>query len=176
MNSKAHWIKTGYRLFALNGVDSIKVEALARIVGVSKSSFYHHFAGLDIFIDALLDEHLQQAAVMAEKERNAANIHPELIEVLVEHKLDLLFNRQLRIHQDVPRYREVLLQSNSMVGNEFIRIWADDLQLNLHQRQLMALFELALENFFLQINEANLNGSWLEAYFANLKRIARQFV
>lgn len=174
--NKDTWIKTGYEIFALSGENGLKVEALAKKVGISKSSFYHHFADLEIFVEYLLKFHLQQSEVMAAKEKNAKNIDPELITILVDHRMDLLFNRQLRINQQQQHYKETLYKSNQIIGNEFVKLWAKDLSLNLSQGQLESLFELALENFYLQINAENLNPDWLSAYFSNLKRIARNFV
>lgn len=174
-DNKDIWIKTGYEIFALSGENGLKIEVLAKKVGISKSSFYHHFADLEIFMEMLLKFHLHQAQVMADKEKNAQNIDPELIHILVEHKLDLLFNRQLRINQQQQHYKATLDKSNQIIGNEFVKLWAKDLKLNLSQGQLESLFELALENFYLQINPENLNPAWLSAYFKNLKRIARNF-
>lgn len=173
--NKDIWIKTGYEIFALAGENGLKIEVLAKKVGISKSSFYHHFADLEIFVEHLLKSHLIQSEAMADKEKNAKNIDPELINILVEHKLDLLFNRQLRINQQRQHYQETLDKSNQIMGNEFVKLWAKDLNLNLSQGQLESLFELALENFYLQINAENLNSTWLSAYFNNLKRIARNF-
>lgn len=174
-DNKDIWIKTGYEIFALSGESGLKVEVLAKKVGISKSSFYHHFADLEIFVEYLLKFHLQQSEIMADKEKNAKNIDPELINILVVHKIDLLFNRQLRINQQQQHYKETLDKSNQIIGNEFVKLWAKDLNLNLSQGQLESLFELALENFYLQINAENLNPAWLSAYFNNLKRIARNF-
>ena len=52
------WIITGYESFAQSGESGLKIEQLAKVVGISKSSFYHHFADLDIFIEKLLLHHL----------------------------------------------------------------------------------------------------------------------
>ncbi|MDX2071111.1 MAG: TetR/AcrR family transcriptional regulator [Haliscomenobacter sp.] len=174
--NKDIWIKFGYEVFAVSGENGLKIETLAKKVGISKSSFYHHFADLEIFVEYLLKHHLQQSQGMADKEKSAKNIDPELINILVEHKIDLLFNRQLRINQQHQHYKETLGKSNQIIGNEFVKLWAKDLNLNLSQGQLESLFELALENFYLQINAENLNPTWLSAYFNNLKRIARNFV
>lgn len=169
------WIETGYNIFAVSGEKALKVETLAKKVGISKSSFYHHFADLEIFVGCLLKFHLQQSEIIAQKEKSANSINPELIHILVEHKIDLLFNRQLRFYQQNKCYQETLMKSNQIIGNEFVRIWKNDLQLSLTQQQLESLFELSLENFFLQINEDNLNYTWLSGYFDNLKRIAKKF-
>ncbi|MFZ4399682.1 MAG: TetR/AcrR family transcriptional regulator, partial [Bacteroidales bacterium] len=40
------WIIKGYETFAFFGENGLKVEQLAKSVGISKSSFYHHFADL----------------------------------------------------------------------------------------------------------------------------------
>lgn len=169
------WIETGYNIFAVSGESALKVETLARKVGVSKSSFYHYFVDLEIFVSYLFKFHLQKSEIIAQKEKNANSINPELINILTEHKIDLLFNRQLRFYQQNKLYQETLMKSNQIIGNEFVRIWKNDLKLDLSQQQLESLFELALENFFLQINEENLNYIWLSEYFDNLKRIAKKF-
>jgi len=175
IESKDIWIKTGYEIFAQSGVNGLKIETLAKKVGISKSSFYHHFADLELFIHQLLEYHIQQAYVIAEKEAKSKNIDPELINVIVEHKVDLLFNRQLRINRDQKHFFEALVKSNKIVGNNFVLVWMNDLNLTLSQKQLEGIFELALENFYLQITNQNLNYQWLSAYFDNLKRIVKNF-
>ena len=174
-DNKEIWIKAGYEAFALSGESALKVEPLAKKVGVSKSSFYHYFADLDVFMELLLHFHLQQSKTIADKEKVVKTIDPELIYILVEHKIDMLFNRQLRFNQQNKLYKETLNKSNQIIGNGFVIIWMNDLKLTLNQRQLESLFELALENFFLQINAENLNYDWLSEYFKNLKKIARNF-
>ncbi|MCU0437467.1 MAG: TetR/AcrR family transcriptional regulator [Raineya sp.] len=169
------WIKTGYEIFALQGETGLKIETLAKKVGISKSSFYHHFADLEVFMEFLLKFHLHQSQILAEKERKVKCIDPELILILVEHKTDLLFNRQLRFHQDNKAYQKVLVESNRVIGLEFIHIWMKDAQLTLTQKQLEGLYELALEKFFLQINAENLHYDWLSEFFKHLNQVAKNF-
>jgi AcrR family transcriptional regulator len=172
---KDQWIQIGYDTFALKGLTGLRIETLSKQLGISKSSFYHHFAEMEIFVDALLTHHLKQSEILASKERLAKKINPDLIHILVDHKTDLLFNRQLRIHQEVDSYKRTLSESNEIIGQDFILLWANDLGLQLNQHQLEGLFSLALENFFLQINHDNLNVIWLTKYFDQLSAIARRF-
>ena len=169
------WIKLGYETFAIHGEASLKVEQLAKEVGVSKSSFYHHFVDLTFFKERLFEYHLSASKIIAEKEKKATSINPDLINILLEHKIDLLFNRQLRINACESDYRKILLQSNHIIGKDFVSLWLKDMKLMISRIQAEGLFELALENFFLQINPESLNRSWLEAYFENLKRITQHF-
>jgi hypothetical protein len=113
--------------------------------------------------------------IIASKEKRAETIYPDLINILIEHKIDLLFNRQLRIHSNNLRFKEVLKKSDKIIGTDFIKLWLSNTKLNLTPQQAEGLFELALENFYLQINEENINEFWLQEYFDNLNRIARKF-
>ena len=175
-NSKEIWVKTGYEIFALSGQNGLKIEQIARKVGISKSSFYHFFADIELFVEELLKHHIEKSHIIAQKEQNAKNINPDLIEIIVEHKIDVLFNRQLRINRENKIFIDVLTKSNEIVGNAFVMLWVRDLSLQLSQRQLESIFELALENFYLQINSENLNHQWLSNYFTNLKKIIENFV
>jgi AcrR family transcriptional regulator len=172
-DNKEIWIKTGYEIFALTGQSGLKIEPLAKKVNKSKSSFYHHFADLELFIEFLLKHHIEQSYIIAEKEQKANTIDPELIQVFLAHRTDLLFNRQLRINQNIPSFAETLSHSNKIVGNAFLKTWVKDLNLQLTPQQIEGVYSLALENFFLQINPDNLNHQWLSGYFANLKKVTR---
>jgi AcrR family transcriptional regulator len=175
-DNKDIWITTGYEIFATSGQNELKIEPLAKRVGKSKSSFYHHFADLELFTDILLKHHIEQSKIIGQKEQNAENIDPDLINILVEHKTDFLFNRQLRIHQNIKLFALALEQSNKNVGDAFVNIWVKDLGLGLSKKQIEGILTLALENFFLQINTETLNYEWLSNYFKNLKRIAGKFI
>lgn len=175
-DSKEIWIKKGYEIFAISGQSGLKIEPLAKTIGKSKSSFYHHFSDLDLFIDIILKHHIEQSVIIAKKEQLANNIDPELINILVEHRTDLLFNRQLRINQNIKSFSDTLFQSNKIVGDAFVKVWVKDLNLQLTQKQIEGVFTLALENFFLQINPDNLTNKWLSDYFVNLKKITSNFI
>lgn len=174
-DNKDIWIKTGYEIFALDGMNGLKIEPLAKKVGKSKSSFYHYFADMELFIEELLKYHLKQSCIIAEAEKKAQNIDPELISVLVEYKLDLLFSRQLRFHKNIPVFDDTVLKSDKIIGEVLVMVWVKDLNLKLSTKQLAAVFELAIENFYLQVNADNINTIWLSAYFANLKKVASNF-
>ena len=167
------WINSGYLRFAEGGVAEVRIEAMARDTGISKSSFYHHFADLDVFFEALCTYHLEQAAIIAEKEAACTTIDPELIEVLTEHRTDLLFNRQLRVLRDDPVFGRCLRDADAAMGDGFIALWQRDLKLPVTHEQLRALFGLAIENFFLQLTPEHLNREWLRTYFKQLRLVVK---
>jgi AcrR family transcriptional regulator len=49
------WIEEGLRALAVGGPDAIRVEALARALGVTKGGFYNHFDDRPALLDEMLD-------------------------------------------------------------------------------------------------------------------------
>lgn len=58
--SKEDWIKLGYGLFSVKGVDGLVVEQMAAKLKCNKSSFYWHFKNKTKFIDEIVDYWIQQ--------------------------------------------------------------------------------------------------------------------
>lgn len=168
------WIRAGYAVFAKEGPVGLKVERLSRIVKKNKSSFYHFFADLDCFTDDLLIFHLARVEIIGEKER-ACNDMPELIEVIVEHKEDLLFNRQLRVHRQIKSFEECFIKTNQQIAGAIMVLWAEALGLPPHSYLAKLVLTLSLENFYLQITEETLNSEWLNQYFNQLKQLVKEF-
>ncbi|WP_207943225.1 TetR/AcrR family transcriptional regulator [Actinomadura sp. KC345] len=49
------WVEEGLRALAAGGVDAVRVEALAKRLGVTKGGFYGYFADRDALLTAMLD-------------------------------------------------------------------------------------------------------------------------
>jgi len=150
-DTKQPWVLMGYHLFAQHGPKGLKVEVLAQRVGKSKSSFYHHFADLEVFIEVLFMHHTERARQVAAQGARCQNVVPELVNMLLDAKEDLLFNRQLRIHHNVPAFRQCLEQACGTVGGAIDGIWADMLGLVDRSSLAQMVLALSLENFYLQI-------------------------
>jgi AcrR family transcriptional regulator len=52
---RSSWIDEGLRALARGGPEAVRVEALARRLGVTKGGFYWHFEGRRELLDAILD-------------------------------------------------------------------------------------------------------------------------
>lgn len=174
-DKKRIWLQAGYEIFALKGPGGLQVEPIAKIVGKNKSSFYHYFANMEIFLDELLAHHITQVKLMCEKENKAKHFNPDIIHIFIEHKMDVLFNKQLRLHQENEAFRKVLQVSDKDLAEVYTFLLKTDFQLNLKQKEVDSFFQLALHNFFLQINADNLNFEWLASYFDEIKRLAKNF-
>lgn len=174
-NSKLPWILTGYSLFSKEGAASLKIEVLARKVNINKSSFYHHFADLEIFIEQLLEYHIERAKIIAAKERECKTMIPDLLNVLVEYKEDLLFSRQLRINRNNILFKECYEKSNQIVGDSILGIWAAELGLKDNSGLANLVLKLTLDNFYLQINEETFTYEWLLDFVDEFKLMVDGF-
>ncbi|GAP37238.1 TetR/AcrR family transcriptional regulator [Piscinibacter sakaiensis] len=59
--SPADWIADALALLADQGIDAVRVDVLARRLGVTRGSFYWHFADRDALLRGLLETWRQQA-------------------------------------------------------------------------------------------------------------------
>lgn len=174
LNITDSWIEKGYKIFAYEGPIGLKIERLAKIVGKNKSSFYHLFADMEVFTSILIDYHLQQAKIVASKE-SACTREEELICVLTEHKLDLLFNRQLRIHRENIEFATCFTETTKILIPAILPFWKQIIGLHDHSYLAELVLQLTLENFFLQITDETLNQTWLNNYFENIRNLVWQF-
>ncbi|WP_422104028.1 TetR/AcrR family transcriptional regulator [Winogradskyella sp.] len=168
------WLEAGYRCFAHKGPEGLKVERLSKEVGKNKSSFYHLFADLEIFTERLLALHLGQAKAISKKESTATN-EKELISIILEHKVDLLFNRQLRVHRNNPQFKEYLDHIIQFSVQGLLPVWKNIISLTENGALAQMVLHLSLENFYLQITEETLNESWLKTYFASIRQMVFLF-
>ncbi|MGB0522968.1 MAG: TetR/AcrR family transcriptional regulator [Flammeovirgaceae bacterium] len=171
--SMQSWIAVGYQLFATEGPRGLKVEVIARKVEKSKSSFYHHFADLEVFTSFLLNEHLERAKIIAYRESQCERVIPDLIDLLLDVKLDLFFNRQLRVNRNHRAYEDCLAKSNRLFESAMLDLWASELELENKMTLANDLFKYAIENFYLQLTEENLTYEWLENYFLDMKAMVK---
>ncbi|GGS23756.1 TetR family transcriptional regulator [Streptomyces aureoverticillatus] len=49
------WVEEGLRALATGGVDAVRVEALAKALGVTRGGFYGYFANRDVLLTEMLD-------------------------------------------------------------------------------------------------------------------------
>ena len=168
------WLETGYTCFAHEGPKGLKVERLSKEVGKNKSSFYHLFADLEVFTESLLEFHLSRAKYISSKESIAKN-EEELISIILEHKTDLLFNRQLRIHRSNQEFRRYLDHIMHFSVQGLLPVWKNIIALSEHGTLAQMVLHLSLENFYLQITEETLNREWLREYFAGIRKMVLLF-
>ena len=74
------WVEEGLRALAAGGPDAVRIEPLARALGVTKGGFYWHFDGRRGLLDELLDAWEQKSVdeVIARIEGEGGDAHDKL--------------------------------------------------------------------------------------------------
>ncbi len=113
--SRRDWVHAGLHRLASHGVEGVRVEPLSRDLGVTKGSFYWHFADRSELLDAMLEEWAEAAteAVIdqAEAAGTAAETRMRRLTEIATERFDAELELELRAwgRRDA-RVGEVLLR------------------------------------------------------------------
>ena len=80
---RADWLAAAFSALAHRGIEAVRVEPLAKRLGITKGSFYWHFADRGELLAALLAEWEQRAtlAIIAAVERRGGSARERLLEL-----------------------------------------------------------------------------------------------
>ena len=53
--SKKEWLEEGFRILAEFNQDKLRIQYLCERMGVTRGSFYHHFEGINGYVEALME-------------------------------------------------------------------------------------------------------------------------
>lgn len=161
---RKEWIAKSYALVAEKGFERLNVNSISRLVGKSKSSFYHYFGDMELFKMKLLDFHVKQMNIFSAKISEGDNIYPDLINVFLEHQLDIFFHKQLRIHREDPTNKKHIEKIFQDYENAILEQWNNHFDLN-HQKLFSRKFNRFIsEHFFLSITHEEYSFDWLKNY------------
>lgn len=77
---RAAWVEAGLHALAISGPDAVRVEALARTLGVTKGGFYGHFGDRNAFLAEMLDTWERESTddVVERVEREGGDVRVKL--------------------------------------------------------------------------------------------------
>ncbi len=77
---RSKWIEEGLRALAVGGPDAVRIEALAKVLGVTKGGFYGHFADRNALLEEMLDtwERASTEEVIERVEREGGDVGVKL--------------------------------------------------------------------------------------------------
>ena len=159
MALKEKWLEGGYAEFAEVGPEHISINLIAKNIGASRSSFYHHFAEVDIFIDELLAEHWKISEEFIERgKENCKNLIPDLYDMLAQYPAPLKFARQLFLYRHIPKYNYVFLKSFNESTDAFVLdLFARHLDWKQSHRELSGLYLSLGEAWYSRLDPRDLS-------------------
>ena len=171
---KSSWIEKGYLQVSESGFNSLNIESIARKIQKNKSSFYHYFGSMDVFIDALLQHHLKRADEFSTKIRECETIRPEMVDLFIEYRPDLFFHKQLRINRDNPDFKKCFEIVFGKYEQAILDQWAKFLGLNEQKLFARTYLHLVSENFLLKISPETYSRDWLNDYLEDISAVLNQ--
>lgn len=171
---KTPWLEVGYTIFSQEGPNALKIEALARKVGKNKSSFYHCFADLDIFIDELLSFHVVKSHEIFKQIKRCKNLVPDVFEVLFKYKEDAFFNRQLRIHRHLEGYKLCFEKAHKPIEDALLDLWPQAIGLEDNPHLARMILNLTVENFYLRLTEETFTEKGFKSYLDEILAIVKE--
>lgn len=168
------WLEAGYDIFSKDGPAGLKVEHLARKVGISKSSFYHLFVDVEIFQEKLLEYHIKRAKEMSDQSQKCQNIAPDILNLFLEKKTTLFFNRQLYIHRNNQLFQTYSEKATAIVEHTYFDKWVDLLGLQSQKHIAKNILKIYTDNFFLRISEETLTYEWLQSLLEEIKILVNE--
>lgn len=167
------WLEAGYQIFSKEGPAGLKVDVLARAVGISRSSFYHLFGDLDVFQEKLLLYHSEMASKVAESVKLCNNIEPDFLLLIIKFQDYFFFNRQLRIHRENETFRKGFEGSISKIQKEASVIWLDMLGLEHKPEMARNIFKISADILFHRITRETMNYEWLVEFLKEIKFLVK---
>ena len=120
-SSKQKWIEKGYEHFALYGPENISINAISKEIGSPRASFYHHFSDLEVFINLLLEKHLEAIKSFVQEGKEYCNcLLPDFYQLLEKYPLGLKFHRQIFMNRHIPILRYVFSEVHIETSKEFV--------------------------------------------------------
>ena len=163
-NSKQKWIEKGYEHFALYGPENISINAISKEIGSPRASFYHHFGGLEIFIDFLLETHLEAIKSFVQEGKEYCNcLLPDFYQLLEKYTLGLKFHRQIFINRHLPIFGYMFTKIESKTSKELILdLFVKEYKLSLKHEDVSKIWFTITESWYSRINPEQLQAKEMQ--------------
>ena len=117
------WIKAGYALLGTEGLESLKIERIARGLNLNKSGFYYYFESMPGFLKRLLEYHVELANVVAADIERCETMDPDLVLVIVRQKSFFLVESQLLVKSRLAHTHLDVDQAGKIITKALMTLW-----------------------------------------------------
>lgn len=167
------WINTGYEQFAMEGMDGILVERIARILNLNKSGFYYYFGHRDFYLEQLLKFHLIQCEGVALEMRTMERFDPDFFTNITKHRLVVMVQMQLlrfRHHESCSAY---YVQANHLLDKEILPEWSSFIGLQQEPTLALQFFSLTRDLLYSRITQGNISYEFIRNLIYEVKEVAQ---
>jgi AcrR family transcriptional regulator len=167
------WINAGYQQFALEGLDGILVERIARILNLNKSGFYYYFGDRDFYLEQLLKFHLTQCKGVALEMRMMTRFDPDFFTTIMKHKFSVMVQMQLLRFRHHDGCNACYIQVNQLLDKEIIPEWSIFIGLQNNPSLALQFFSLTRDLFYSRITPGNITHDFIRNLIYEVKEVSQ---
>lgn len=167
------WINAGYQQFALEGLDGILVEKIARKLNLNKSGFYYYFGDRDFFLEQLLKFHLMQCETVALEMRKMTRFDPDFFSTIIKHSSSVLVQMQLLRFRHHDLCYEYYNQVNRLMDKEIIPVWSAFIGIQNDPALSSQFFSLTRDLFYSRITPGNISHDFIRNLIYEVRQVAQ---
>ncbi|MBC6366410.1 TetR/AcrR family transcriptional regulator [Algoriphagus sp. AK58] len=166
-DSKKSWIDLGYELFSQEGHEGLQIDRLSRILKKNKSGYYHYFGDKEVFLTALMEEHLKKVLSYADQIKLIQEFDPEYIQLMVKNKIAIMFQMQLVKNREVRLFWETAQKVNSIIIPVISPVFGRYLGVSAEEAE--KLWVLLRDSFYSRVTSKTFSETWISAFTAELR-------
>jgi AcrR family transcriptional regulator len=175
-NSKEQWVEVGYDVFAKDGLPGLRIEVLARMLGLNKSSFYHFFGDLENYKGELMRRHFTRVDHLVSDMALCTNFDPDFLNMLIQHKGTVIVHMQLVSNRTVPLFFNAYERINDMVDPKAMPYWSAFIGIPHNPDLALQYWQVIRDMFYSRISLDNLNYTFLKNIAQEAKGIAEKML
>ena len=163
-SSKQKWIEKGYEHFALYGPENISINAISKEIGSPRASFYHHFSDLEVFINLLLEKHLEAIKSFVQEGKEYCNcLLPDFYQLLEKYPLGLKFHRKIFMNRHIPIFGYMFTKIESKTSKELILdLFVKEYKLSLKHEDVSKIWFTITESWYSRLNPEQLQAKEMQ--------------
>jgi AcrR family transcriptional regulator len=167
------WVEAGYDVFALEGINGIQVERLARILQRNKSGFYHYFGDMETYSGDLLRLHQRRAKEYLLESRTIKSIDPDYLNIVVKYKVPILF--QIQCYRSANAAFCDIAEKIDQEEDTILRaLWADYLGYADKPDLASRFFNIIRDMFYGRATNQNFDYQFLQTIVTEAKSLVQQ--
>ena len=157
--NKELWLEAAFICFAMNGPGDIKLKKLTEKLGVTRTTFYHHFLNTDELIDELLNVAILKSEEFASDIKTSCkNYIPDLHILLANnYSIELQFLWQLFRNRSVPKYNYVFSRVSETLINALVPKFIEYYNFNISHTVAANLLESLHEAWYSRLKPGDFN-------------------
>ena len=170
------WVKAGYKIFAKEGIEGIKVERLARTLQLNKSGFYHYFGSMDNYLKNVLQYHVCMSKSIAEEISGCESFDPDLLNLIIKHKPFFLVESQLLLKSRPSYFGSDVDEASKIINKELLPLWRKETHLPEDSVAALSYLNIILHFFYARINSDNLSYQLLHSLTYETEEILNKVI